>query len=92
MSGITFTVDTTKPKGPRVSIVKINGNPLDQNTTCTVATIGYLVANGGAYEALRQGTPLLSSRDDPLTDDVMAYVSTQATASPKVEGHINIKM
>ena len=92
VSGITFTVDTTMPKGQRVSNVKINGRPLDGNATYTVVTIGYLVTSGGAYEVLRQGKPLLNARDDTLTDDVMAYVSAKATVSPKVEGRIDIRM
>lgn len=50
ISGITFTLDTSKPAGQRVSNVMINGEALDVNKTYKLATNDFLAIGGDDYK------------------------------------------
>lgn len=92
VSGITFTASARKPKGQRVSDIKIDGKPLDAMTMYTLATTDYLFEGGDEYTALKQGKPLLGVRDAKLiANDVMAYIANRKSVSPRVEGRVNIR-
>ena len=50
VSGITFTLDASKPAGQRVSNVMINGEKLDENKTYKLATNDFLSIGGDDYK------------------------------------------
>jgi 5'-nucleotidase len=50
ISGIEFTLDTSKPAGKRVSNVMINGEALDENKTYKLATNDFLAIGGDDYK------------------------------------------
>ena len=50
ISGITFTLDASKPAGQRVSNVMINGEALDVNKTYKLATNDFLSIGGDDYK------------------------------------------
>ena len=92
VSGITFTADITRPKGQRVSDVKIGGQSLDPGATYTLATNSYMFAGGDGYTSLANARPMLGVRDAKLiSNDVMAYITAKKTVSPKVKGRIVLK-
>lgn len=93
VSGISFTADLTKPPGQRVDTITIDGKPLDPAASYTLATNDYMAAGGDGYVALEAGTPLLGARDGKLmANDVMAYIASQKTVAPKVDGRIGLRM
>ena len=53
VSGMTFGFDPTQPIGKRVTDIKINGRPLDESHTYTIATNDFLFAGGDDYEMLK---------------------------------------
>ncbi|MCD4784437.1 MAG: bifunctional metallophosphatase/5'-nucleotidase [Candidatus Eremiobacteraeota bacterium] len=50
VSGITFEIDYSKPKGKRLSNVKIAGKPIDKNKIYTITTIDFLFTRGDGYD------------------------------------------
>ncbi|MBE3590166.1 MAG: bifunctional 2',3'-cyclic-nucleotide 2'-phosphodiesterase/3'-nucleotidase [Firmicutes bacterium] len=54
VSGITFTWDWSKPKGQRVSDVKLaDGTPVDPNATYTVVVNNFMAAGGDDFNTLK---------------------------------------
>ena len=93
VSGLTFEADLTKPKGERVTAVTIGGTPLDKAATYTLSTNDYMFGGGDGYASLKSGKPLFGVRDAKLmANDVMAYIRSKGTVSPKVEGRIKLGM
>lgn len=75
VSGLTFTVDTAKPAGERVSDIMVNGAPLDAAVTYKVATNDYMANGGDGYTAFKSGELLVNAESAKLmANDVMAYV------------------
>ena len=53
VSGATFVFSPAMPAGSRVSDVKINGTPLDENKTYTIAATEFLFVGGDDYDMLK---------------------------------------
>ncbi len=86
-SGITMTVDPYKPAGSRITEIKIGDAPLDENATYIVATNDFLINGGDGYGALSEGKVLIAPADGKLmASDVIDYITSAKTISPKVEG------
>jgi 5'-nucleotidase / UDP-sugar diphosphatase len=93
VSGLLVEADLTKPKGERVISVMVDGMPIDKAATYTLATNDYMFGGGDGYTVLKSGKPLLGVRDAKLmANDVMAYVTSRKSVSPKIEGRIKLKM
>ncbi len=52
VSGITFTMDPTKPAGSRIVEAKVNGKALDPKAEYLIATNDFLVVGGDGYTML----------------------------------------
>ncbi len=52
VSGVTFSYDPSKPAKNRVGEIFVNGQPLDDNKTYTIALIDFLTAGGDNYTML----------------------------------------
>ena len=52
-SGVTFAFDATQPIGRRVSDIRVNGKPLDDNKTYTLAALDFMLAGGDGYTMLK---------------------------------------
>jgi 5'-nucleotidase len=52
VSGITFSIDATKPAGSRVLNAKVNGTALDPKAEYLLATNDFVVAGGDGYTML----------------------------------------
>ena len=92
ISGMTATVDTSKPAGSRVSDVKIGGVPLDPAKTYTLATNDFMGRGGDGYRMLRKGKSLINASSAKLmANDVMAYVRKQGGIKTGVDGRLTIK-
>jgi 2',3'-cyclic-nucleotide 2'-phosphodiesterase (5'-nucleotidase family) len=75
VSGLSFTVDKSKPAGQRVSDVVVNGQPLDAGAKYKVATNDYMARGGDGYAVFEQGKMLVNLESAKLmANDVMAYI------------------
>ncbi|MEZ5871684.1 MAG: 5'-nucleotidase C-terminal domain-containing protein [Nitratireductor sp.] len=75
VSGLTFTVDTSKAPGERVSDVMVNGAALDAAATYKVATNDYMARGGDGYSVFKGGKLLVNAESAKLmANDVMAYI------------------
>ncbi|MBR1645398.1 MAG: bifunctional metallophosphatase/5'-nucleotidase [Selenomonadaceae bacterium] len=52
VSGMTFSYDPSKPPKHRVEEILVNGQPLDENKTYTIALLKFLAAGGDDYTML----------------------------------------
>ena len=53
VSGMTFTVDTKAPAGKRVSEIKVQEQPLEENKIYTLALNDFTAAGGDGYDMLK---------------------------------------
>ncbi len=60
VSGLTFKVDTTKPRGSRVSDIVVGQVPLANNGAYTVTTTDFIISGGDGYRMLRNKKPIAS--------------------------------
>lgn len=87
VSGVQFEFDGRKPAGSRVVNLKVNGQPLDEKKTYTLACTSF-VANGGDGYTMLKGAKLLI---DPPSAQIDSTVLANAIAAageiaPQVEG------
>lgn len=53
VSGMTFSYDPSKPSKHRVEEILVNGQPLDESKTYTIALTDFLTAGGDDYKMLK---------------------------------------
>jgi 5'-nucleotidase len=87
VSGFRFTFDSSRPAGTRVVSVTLNdGTPIfADGTLYTLALNDFINAGGDGYTIFADGQGV--SRE-VLADIVVAYIETQGTITPTVEGRI----
>lgn len=89
VSGLEVVYDPTAPAGSRVASVMIGGSELDIDKLYKLATNDYMLSGGDGYGALGGGRVLIDSGNGNLmANDVMNYIESKGTVSPKVEGRI----
>lgn len=74
VSGLVYTYDAAQPPGSKVTDVKVNGLPLDQNAHYTAAMVDFLAGGGDCYTVFTQGTNLTSGGVD--VDVLTSYVGS----------------
>ncbi|MCM3630361.1 5'-nucleotidase C-terminal domain-containing protein [Paenibacillus glycanilyticus] len=86
VSGITFKIDTAKPKGQRVHSVTVGGKALNEKADYLLATNDFMAAGGDEYTMFSPypQAGMYGSLDEAL----IAYIAKLGTANPKVEGRI----
>ena len=90
VSGIRFVFDTSRLPGQRVTSIAINGKPLDDKKTYTLATTSYVAIDAGdGYDMFRKGTLALRPEQAPSETDVLLKAITSVPAiAPKTDGRI----
>jgi 5'-nucleotidase len=64
VAGLTYTFDTGRPVGSRVTDIRINGVPLDPEKKYTAAMADYLTAGGDGYTVFVNGTNMTNGPGD----------------------------
>ena len=90
VSGMTFSFDTSKPAGSRVSNVMIARRPLDPNKTYTLTTTTFIAIDGGdGYTMFKDARVVAPPERLPLDSDVLTTeIRRSRRIAPKVEGRI----
>ncbi|MDQ0315527.1 bifunctional metallophosphatase/5'-nucleotidase [Amorphus orientalis] len=89
VSGMTVTVDFSRPPGSRVEAVEIAGKMLDPGQTYRLATNDYMARGGDGYTALRNATPIIDANDGVLlATAVIDHIRSQPAFEPALDGRI----
>jgi 5'-nucleotidase len=90
VSGVRFTFDARKPAGSRVASVEVNGQPLDDKKTYTLATNTFIVLKGGdGYTMFTDPKFLINPENGPVEPVVlMEAISAAKEIAPKADGRI----
>lgn len=89
VSGLVVKADLTKPAGSRVFSVTVNGAPLEDGKTYTLATNDFMAAGGDGYTVFKSGKPLINAIDAKLmASAVIDYIAAKKEIAPKVEGRV----
>lgn len=86
VSGITFSYDSSKASGSRVTEVKIAGAPLDPAKTYTLATNDFMAAGGDNYTMFMNGGTVA---EYPALDEiVIEYIKAVGFGAAVTDGRI----
>ncbi|MEK7831609.1 MAG: 5'-nucleotidase C-terminal domain-containing protein, partial [Acidobacteriota bacterium] len=89
VAGLQFEYDARKPAGSRVVKITINGQPLDEQKTYTMASPTFLVEGGDGYTMFKASKVLISPESAAIDSAMLSdFISAAGTVSPKVEGRI----
>ena len=90
VSGIRYAFDTSRKPGARLTSVTVNGKPLDDRRTYTLATTTYLAVEfGDGYEMFRGATFLIRPEQAQLETDILqTAIAAVPAISPKLDGRI----
>jgi 5'-nucleotidase len=90
VSGLRYEYDAGRKPGARITSILINGKPLDDRRTYTLATTNYVALDAGdGYTMFRGATLLIPLAQAPIESDILqkAIASVPAIA-PKIDGRI----
>ncbi|MEQ8190198.1 MAG: bifunctional UDP-sugar hydrolase/5'-nucleotidase [Candidatus Eremiobacterota bacterium] len=91
ISGMTVDIDPSKPAGDKVSNIKIQGKPLDYNSTYSVATGDFLAKGGDWYDTFKEGKNL-QYHNKMIIDGLKDYIRNHSpitSDTAKIEGRLN---
>ncbi len=93
VSGMVVTVDPKQPAGSRVVSVTVNGQPIDEAKTYTLATNDFMLKGGDGYSMFAKGVKSgdLDVAGKLMASDVMVYARKVGTINAKAEGRIVIR-
>jgi len=88
VSGITFTLNPSKPAGSRVSDVKIDGKAIDLQKEYLLATNDFVIAGGDDYTMLAD-IPV-ANEFGSMEDIIIEYLQEIGEVDLQMEGRITI--
>jgi len=91
VSGVTLTLDPSRPAGQRIVAVEVNGAPLDPERRYRVAVVDYVANGGDGITAFRDGRVVVDAESAPLAAEILLQaVAAAGTIAPAVDGRIRI--
>lgn len=91
-SGMTVEADLSKPPGSRVTAIKVNGEPLSDTRTYTVAGSDFLQRGGDGYVMFKTAKLGMRLEDAQLlANDVMVYARQLGSIDIKPESRVILK-
>lgn len=90
VSGMQLVFDSTKPVGSRLISIDINGKPLQQGETYTLATLDYIINGGDGYTMLKIKQDLGNGyhMNWLLSDMVIASIQKAKVISPVLDSRL----
>jgi 5'-nucleotidase len=90
VSGMRFTFDATRPAGSRVTEVTIQGQPLDDKKTYTLATTSFLAVEGGDdYKMLQNQRFLIKPDEGERAPEILRKaIAGVKSIAPRTDGRI----
>ena len=90
VSGVRFSFDASRPVGARVTGVTVNGQPLDDQKSYTLAAPTFIARDGGdGYTMFKDAKFLVQPEEGPIDSDILrdAIAAVKAIA-PQTDGRI----
>jgi 2',3'-cyclic-nucleotide 2'-phosphodiesterase (5'-nucleotidase family) len=92
VSGLMIEADLDRPAGDRITSIKVDGVPLDEDRNYRIATNDFLARGGDGYDAFRDARHFLSDNDAPLlANAVMVYIRQLWTVRTSIDGRLVFK-
>lgn len=90
VSGIRYEYDASRAPGSRLVSVTVNGKPLDDKRTYTLATLDYLAVDGGDGYSMFKGATLLIRREQaPIESEALQRaIASARVIAPNTDGRI----
>lgn len=90
VSGIRFAYDASRKPGARLTKLEINGRPIDDRATYTLAATSYVIKDGGdGYTMFRDAQTLVGPDQAPSESDILQKAITSVISiAPKTDGRI----
>ncbi|HEX7531563.1 MAG TPA: 5'-nucleotidase, partial [Pyrinomonadaceae bacterium] len=90
VSGLRFEYDARRKPGARVTSITINGKPLDDKRTYTLATTSYVAIDAGDGYDMFRNAPLVTGREQGLseTDILLKAIASAPAIGPQTDGRI----
>lgn len=90
VSGLRFTFDATRPAGSRITEVTIQGQPLDDKRTYTLATTSFLAVEGGDdYKMLQNQRFLIKPEQGERAPELLRKaIASVKSIAPRTDGRI----
>jgi 5'-nucleotidase len=89
VSGMRYVFDASRPPGSRITSLTVNGKPLDDRKTYTLATTDYVAGGGDGYEMLKSARLLIPATQGQFDSDVLQKaISSVRTIAPRTDGRI----
>ncbi len=90
VSGLRYEYDARLKPGSRITSITINGQPLDDQHTYTLATTSYVALDAGdGYDMFRNAPLVIRPEQGPVESDVVQKAIASAPAiAPKTDGRI----
>jgi 5'-nucleotidase len=90
VSGLRFIFDARLPVGSRVTSIEVNGQPLDDKKTYTLATNTFVALKGGDGYTMFGGAKMLVNEANGPVEPVilMNAIGSEKEIAPQVDGRI----
>ncbi|TSB45643.1 5'-nucleotidase C-terminal domain-containing protein [Alkalicoccobacillus porphyridii] len=88
IAGFSFMIDDSKDSGERVHSVMIDGEPLDESATYTLATNDFLASGGDEYEVLAD-VPIVNEYN-AMDELMITYFRDAGIVTSDVDGRIQV--
>ena len=90
VSGMRYVFDASRKPGSRITSVTVNGKPLDDRKTYTLAATDYVALDGGDGYDMFKGAKVLITREQGQFDSdvVQKAISSVRAIAPKTDGRI----
>ena len=88
VSGVKFSFDASRPPGSRIVDIKVNGRPLDEARTYTLATTNFLSGGGDDYSMLKSQRLLITPEQGQTDTSVLEKLMRTKPIAARVEGRI----
>jgi 2',3'-cyclic-nucleotide 2'-phosphodiesterase (5'-nucleotidase family) len=82
IAGADYVVDVSRPAGSRVTLLSVNGKPVTDADTFTLAVNNYRQTGGGGYAMLR-GAPIMYDRQQEIRELLVEEVARRKTLMPE---------
>ena len=90
ISGIRFTFDASRKPGSRITVVTVNGKPLQEKKLYTLATTTFVALDGGDDYKMFKGAPLLLAPEQGQIDSeiLRKAIASVRSIAPHTDGRI----
>jgi 5'-nucleotidase len=90
VSGIRYIFDAAKPSGNRIVEVSVNGKPLEDKKTYTLAVTKYIADGGDGYEMFKTAKVLTPPGQERKDNEILrnAIAAPKTPIAPQIDGRI----